>query len=289
MQRNERKNALPSLVWFFLKTFLFNPQNNPTFLVIFILIIFFYLERSLNRYHIALMLYLAVLAHYFVGNIFKGPGNGEEETSRVPIIRYFQVLPISGRKIYLSYLLATGIYGLFTWAVLGFLLATFMKLPDLKNIEFIKSVAPDGDTVTILTGFGLNERGIPGFVSIPLKKSLIFDPISKISGNYIWLSLLYILVFIYICTFQVFNQFNQRSYPYLLKLLHKLPLGIYLCIGLGFLTELLFSQKQIGICTRLIIQHLGLLALLLLVTIIATSISIGLMSRFILDRLKVIS
>lgn len=256
--------------------------------MIFIFIVFFSLERSLDKYHVALILYLAILGHYFIGNMFKDSVNAEEETSKVPIMRYFQALPISGRKIYFSYLLSTAIYVLAIYVVLGFLLMEFMKLPDLKNIQFIKSVTPDGDTITTLTGFGLTERGIPQFVSIGLKKSLLFDPISRVGGGYIWLSLCYILAFIYISVFQIFKQFNPKSRSYLAKLFHKLPLGIYLFLGLAFATELMFSQKEIGICTGFVLRYLDLMISLSLVTIVGTSLSIVLMSRSILSELKVI-
>lgn len=288
MGQRRTKNLSLSLVWFFLKTFLFNPLNNPIFVVIIIFIIFFCLGRSLDKYHVALILYLAILGHYFIGNMFKDSVNAKEETSKVPIMRYFQALPISGRKIYFSYLLSTAIYVLSTYVLIGFLLMELMRLPDLKNIQFIKSVTPDGDTITTLTGFGLTPRGIPQFVSIDLKKSLLFDPISKIGGGYIWLTLCYILAFIYISVFQVFKQFNPTSRSYLVKLFHRLPLGIYLLLGLAFATELILSQKEIGICTGFVLRHLDLMISLSLVIIVGTSLSIVLMSRSILSELKVI-
>lgn len=277
-----------SLIWFFLKTFLFNPLNNPIFVIILIFVVFFLLEGSLDKYHIALMLYLTLLGHYFIGNMFRDSGSAAEETSRVPIMRCFQALPISGRRVYFSYITSSTIYVLFIYLLLGFLLMEFMKLPDLNNPQFIKSVTPDGDSVTTLTGFGLTQRGIPYFVSIALDKSLLFDSISRIGGGYIWLSLGYILAFIYISVFQVFKQFNPRSRIYLVKLFHKLPLGIYLFLGLAFVGELILSQKEIGSCTHFILLHLDLGILLLIIATVITFVSIILMSRFILGKLKVI-
>jgi len=288
MGRRRAKNMYGSLIWFFLKTFLFNPLNNPIFVIILIFVVFFLLERSLDKYHIALMLYLTPLGHYFIGNMFKDSGNAAEETKRVPIMRCFQALPISGRRVYFSYVTSSTIYVLFIYLLLGFLLMEFMKLPDLKNPEFIKSVTPDGDTITTLTGFGLTQRGIPQLVSIDLKKSLLFDPISRIGGGYIWLSLGYILAFIYISVFQVFKQFSPKSRICLAKLFHRLPLGIYLFLGLALVGELILSQKEIGICTGLVLRHLDLMILLSLIAIIGTSVSIVLMSRSILSELKVI-
>lgn len=282
------RNLSLSLVWFFLKTFLFNPLNNPIFVVILIFIIFFCLEGSLDKYHVALMLYLSILSHLFIGNMFKDSANLEKETSRVPIMRYFQALPISGRKIYFSYLSSSAIYVLLTYVLIGFLLMKLMKLPDLKNMEFIKSVTPDGDTITTLTGFGLTPRGIPHFVSMDLKKSLLFDPIFRIGGGYIWFTLCYVLAFFYISVFQIFKQFNPKSHICLAKLFNKFPLGVYLTVGLIFATELIFPQKEIGICIRFIFQHLDIVILLLFITVIITLLSIVLMSKSILNKLKII-
>ncbi len=288
MGRSQAKNMYVSLVWFFLKTFLLNPLNNPIFVIILIFLIFFSLEGTLNKYHIALMLYLVLLGHYFIGNMFKDSGSAAEETSRVPIMRYFQALPISGRRVFSSYLFSSIIYILSISVLLGFLLMEFLRLPHLQNIQFIKSVTSDGDTVTTLTGFGLTQRGIPQLVSIDLKKSLLFDPISHIHGGYIWLSLCYVLAFVYISIFHIFKQFNPKSHFHLVALFHKLPLGIYLFLGLAFATELILSQKEIGVCTHFIMRHLDLMMLLLLLAIIATFVSILLMSRFILNKLKVV-
>jgi len=280
-----RSTAL-SLVLFFLKTFFFNPLNNPVFVVAAIVIIFFYVEGSLDKYQIALILYLSILSHYFVGNVFTDSRPVEEKSSRVPIRRYFQALPLSGKRIYFSYLSSSVIYVVLIYVALGLLLTHVMKLPNLKHMQFIQSVTPGGDTITTVTGTAFTPRGIPYSVSIVLDTSLLFDPVLKMGGGRFWVSLYYVMTFLYISVFQVFRQFGRTSHFSLMRLFHTLPLILYLLLGLTFVSELLLSQREMGICIRFLFQHVDMTISLFLGTIIVTSLSILLMSKTITNRLK---
>jgi len=226
-----------SPVFFFLKTFFFNPLNNPVFVVLFFFVVFFYWEGSLDKYHVAMIMYLALLSQYFLKNMLQGYSSDAEETTKAPLIRFFKALPITSPKIYSSYLLSAVVYVLLIYVLLGLLLLEMMKLPDLKGMQFIQSVAPDGDTVTTLTGYALSRRGIPYFVSLDWSKSLLFDSILKIGG-------------------------------------------------LVFIADLILTQNEIGIYSRLLIQSMDVTLSLFLVVFVATVFSTVSMSKVILARLK---
>lgn len=289
MSKRRGKNVFLSLVFFFLKTFFFNPLNNPVFVVLAILIVFFYVEGSLDKYHVALMLYVSVVSHYFVGNMFTDHASNEEGTSRVPIMRYFQALPISGQGVYSSYFFSSIMYSVFMYVMLGLLLTKFMKLPNLKYMEFIQSVTSDGDTMTTVTGIAFSRRFIPRFVSFVLEKSLFFTAISKTGGASFLVLSYFILTFVYISVFQVFKQFKRRHRLSFSGLFHWFPLGVYLLLALVFLTEVILSQKEIGICIRSILQYWDVAIILFLLTVILTFVSIVIMSKSILNELKALS
>ena len=288
MKPRRNKNAVISLALFFVRTFFFNPLNNPVFIAVAIFIAFFYMEGSLDKYQVALILYLSILCHYFIGNMFTDSAGGKEDASKIPIMRYFQALPISGRKMYSSYLLSCIIYFLFFYLLLGLVLMHLMKLPDLKHMQFVTSVTSDGDTITTLTGTAFTPRGIPYHVSIDLDKSLLFDPVSRMSGGTFWISLYFFLVFLYLSVIQVFKQFRPALQSRIAKCLYTLPFAIYLLLGLTFMTELILSQKAMGTCTRTLLQHLDITISLFLVTTVLTIVSILFMSKRILDRLKLV-
>ena len=286
MSRRRTKSTVFSLVLFFVRTFLFNPLNNPVFVIAVLFIAFFYLEGSLDKYQVALILYLSLLCHYFTGNMFRESGRSDEGASNIPMMIYFQALPVSGRKIYFSYLLSSLVYFLFFYVSLVLLLMHVMKLPDLQHMQYVSSITSDGDTVTTLTGTAFTPRGIPYHVSIDLDKSLLFDPISKISGGKSWLALYFFLIFLYISVIQVFKQFRSSMHFSITKFLYSLSLIVYFILGLTFLTELILSQKEMGMGTRFLLQHLDITISLFLGTTVFTSIAIVLMSKTILDKLR---
>lgn len=275
-----------SPVFFFLKTFFFNPLNNPVFVVLFFFVVFFYWEGSLDKYHVAMIMYLALLSQYFLKNMLQGYSSDAEETTKAPLIRFFKALPITSPKIYSSYLLSAVVYVLLIYVLLGLLLLEMMKLPDLKGMQFIQSVAPDGDTVTTLTGYALSRRGIPYFVSLDWSKSLLFDSILKIGGGKFWTSLYAVLIFIYISVLRIFQQMRPKRGFQLVILFHKLPLGIFLLLGLVFIADLILTQNEIGIYSRLLIQSMDVTLSLFLVVFVATVFSTVSMSKVILARLK---
>jgi hypothetical protein len=278
-----------SLAIFFLRTFHFNPLNNPVFVLIVILLVFFYVEGSLDKYHIALMLYLSVLGHCFIGNMFRPSREEERNLSHVPMTRHFQALPVSGRGIFISYFLSSTLYAIIISSALVILLTQFMKLPDLADMEFTRSVAPDGDTITTVTGIAFSRRFIPRFVSFVLEKSLLFDLIAKTGGAPLLICLYFVLAYVYISVFQVFNECRRLQRKSLLGLFHRLPFGVYFLFALIFLTEVMLSQREIGIGTRFILHRLDVTLLFLIVSVVLTILSIALMSTAILSKLKDLS
>lgn len=285
-RRAWKKHA--SLTIFFLRSFLFNPLNNPVFVILIILIVFFFIEGSLDKYHIALMLYLSVLGHSFVGNMFRRSREDAESVSHVPMTRYFQALPVSGKNVYTSYLLSSTLYAVFISSALVILLTQFMKLPDLADIQFTKSVAPDGDTITTVTGIAFSRRFIPHFVSFVLEKSLFFDIIAKSGGTPFVISFYFVLAYVYISVFQVFRECRRLQHTSLVDLFHRLPFGVYFLCALIFLTEVMLSQREIGIGTRFILHYLDVILLLLIVTVLLTVLSIVFMSKVIVTKLKML-
>ena len=276
-----------SLAIFFLKSFHFNPLNNPVFAILAILVVFFYVEGSLDKYHIALMLYLSVLGHCFIGNMFRRSRENDESISSVPIDRYFKALPVSGRGVYVSYLLSSTLYAVIISTALVVLLTKFMELPDLSGIEFTRSVAPDGDTITTVSGIAFSRRFVPRFVSFVLEKSLFFDVISKTGGAPVLISLYFILAFLYISIFQVFKEFSRIRQASAADLFHRLPFAVYFLLTLVFLTEVMLTQREIGIGVRFILHNSDIAVTFLIVTVVLTFVSVITMSQKILANLKV--
>lgn len=288
MNRGRTLKRYISLTIFFLRTFLFNPLNNPVFLIVAILVVFFYVEGSLDKYQIALMLYLSVISHCFVGNMFRRSKDIDENALCAPITRHFQAMPVSGREVYFSYLLSSIIYAVFICTALVLLLAHFMKLPDLQHIEFHKSVAPDGDTITTVTGIAFSRRFVPRFVSFVLEKSILFDLISKVGGAPLLITLYFVLAFVYISIFQVLREFKDTKRKFLSALFHSFPFGVFLLLALIFLSEVMLSQQEVGIGIRFVLQHVDITVIFLVVTVFATCVSIVIMSKTILRKLKVL-
>ena len=256
--------------------------------MIAILVVFFYVEGSLDKYQIALMLYLSVISHCFVGNMFRRSKEIDENALSAPITRHFQAMPVSGREVYLSYLLSSTIYAVFICTALVVLLAHFMKLPDLAHIEFYKSVTPEGDTITTVTGIHFSRRFIPSFVSFVMEKSILFDLISKVGGAPLLIILYFVLAFIYISIFQVYREFRRTQRKFLSDLFHRLPFGVFLLVALIFLTEVMLSQQEIGIGIRFILQHLDVALIVLVVTVFTTCVSIIIMSKTVLTELRIL-
>ena len=288
MSRRRVFNKYVSLTIFFLRTFLFNPLNNPVFIILAILIVFFYVEGSLDKYHIALMLYLSVICHCFAGNMFRRSRDIEENASSAPITRYFQALPVSSREVYVSYLISSTVYSLIICTALVLLLMQFMKLPDLQHIEFFNSVTPEGDTITTVTGIAFSRRFIPRFVSFVLEKSLLFDLIAKTGGTPLLISISFVLAFIYISVFQVFKELNRMKRLSLSGLFYRLPFGVYLLLALIFLTEVMLSQKEVSIGVGFILHHFDVTIICCIVTVLLTCLSIIFMSKTILNKLKIL-
>ena len=234
------------------------------------------------------MLYLSVVSHFFVGNMFRRSKDVDESSISAPITRHFQAMPVSGREVYFSYLLSSTLYAVFVCTALVLLLTQFMKLPDLAHIEFHKSVTPDGDTITTVTGIAFSPRFIPRFVSFVLERSILFDLISKVGGAPLLITMYFVLAFVYVSVFQVFREFERTQGKFLSALVHSLPFGVFLLVALVFLTEVMLSQQEIGIGIHFILQHLDVTVILLVVTVLLTCVSIIIMSKTILTRLKVL-
>ena len=274
-----------SLTIFFLRTFHFNPLNNPVFIIIAILIVFFYVEGSLDKYHLALMLYLAVLGHCFAGNMFQSSRYEDKQASRVPMNRHFQALPLSGRNVYIAYLFSSFFYAVLITTALVVLLTQFMHLPDLSDITFTTTVTPDGDTVTTVTGLAFSPRLIPYLVSFDLEKSIFFDAIARCGGTPLLIALYFILAFIYISVYQVFREFDRAPWTPA-GFLHRFPLGVYLLFTLIFLAEVMLSQREMGIGIGFIRHHVEATSLFFIGTVLVTILSVICMSKTIVSKLK---
>ncbi|MBN1755590.1 hypothetical protein JW877_05170 [bacterium] len=249
------------LILFFLRSFYLMPANNPILIVLALFLVVFLLDGALDRYSITLILYLSVLSHYFVNNMFSNPPEVESHSQRSPLTRYFQVLPLSGRSIFYAYLCSSIVYMLMIYGLLLFILLNFMGLPTLTNSQIIKSVTPEGDTLTILTGIDYSLRGLPFFSSIVIENSLLFGSLSKIKGSGWGISLYLMLTFLYLIIFQIQGQFRKTRIS-LLQTIFALPLGIFLLLGLVFMADMLFTQKVLGIIIRILIQNVPWVVLL---------------------------
>ncbi len=286
MSRNDTWRRQRSLSFFFLRAFLFNPLNNPAFIILAILIAFFYVEGSLDKYHIALMMYLVIIGHCFVGNMFGRSAETDSSALRLPLHRHFQALPVSGRMVYTSYLLSAVVYAVFIYAALSLILMHFMELPDLKHVQYTTSVTPEGDTVTTVTGIAMTPRMIQFLVSFVLEKSLLFDLVPRQNWILVGTVFYFVLAFIYISILQVSREFVDGSRFSLRGLLWRAPLGSYMLFSLLFLTEIMFTQREMGLYHQIVRRHLDLVLGFLVATIGLTIVSVTWMSGMIAARLK---
>jgi len=278
-------DATLSLAIFFLKTYFFNPLNNPVFVTCGVLVAFFAMEGSLDRHHAALMLYLAIPAHLFVGNMFRESVD-EEEPGAPPIRRWFRVLPVRGGQVYVAYLLAAAAYAIAFCAVFGFVLARLMRPPDIEPLDTLVSVGPDGDTITTLRGFAYSPRGIPSFVTLAIEKSLFFDFLAKGPVAPLFIAGYYVLAFLYVSAYHVYRQFGAAGGTRPGQLANRIPLAFVLLLGAAFAAELVLSQKEMGDWTRALLGSVDLVSGVFAAMLAATAVSTALMSRSILVRLR---
>ncbi|MBN2542070.1 hypothetical protein JXI42_04325 [bacterium] len=303
MAEGENIKRFIPLSWFFIKTYYFNPVNNPVFVVLAVFIVVFLLDGSLDKYNMAFIIYLSIISHYFIGSMFKGSEESIEETSRIPIARYFHSLPLSGKQVYHSYLISSAIYVIFVYIIFTGMLIGLLEVPDysefnvysgiqpLKGTELYKSVDSDDDTVTTMEGYVqvYPRRGPAKHISEVLKKSLIFDPFLKINKGHLWISLYFILTFLYISILHIFNRIFQKGKTFFGKIMHKIPLFIYLLIALLFLAEIMLTQSEISTYRNIVIRNLNLISLLFILTVAWTILSSIIMSRAIVKRMEGVS
>lgn len=286
MRRRDTWRRQLALSFFFLRAFLFNPLNNPALVILAVLIAFFYVEGSLDKYHIALMMYLVIVGHCFVGNMFRRSAESDRSAFRLPLHRHFQSLPISGRTVYTSYLLSSAVYAAFIYAALSLILTHFMKSPDLRHVQYSTSVTPEGDTVTTVTGIAMTPRMIQYLVSYVVEKSLLFDLLPRQNVVLPGIVLYFVLAFVYVSVLQVSRDLVGRHAVSLRSLVWRVPLGSYLLLSLLFLTEVMFTQREMGFYHRIVRQHPDLILAFLIVTIGLTITSTIWMSVMITSQLK---
>lgn len=274
-----------SLVLFFLKTFFFNPLNNPVFVISAVFLVFFYSEGSLDKHHVVLVVYLSILAHYRIGNMFGDTGRNEEREEKPPVIRYLRALPLSGREIYLAYFSSSAVYALALLGVLVLLLKSVLQPPDWFGVEYIRSVGADGDTITKMVGFACNARGVPRFMSVILERSFLFDTARGIRGGAIVPFVYLLLVFLYVSVFQVYRQFRERN-SRAARFIHSLPFTIYLLMGLPFGIELILSQKETGEWINYFLSHRQIVQGSVLAASLFTLLSTYRMSENIIQNLE---
>jgi len=241
-----------SLVFFFLKTYFFRPANNPVFVVLAVFLLFFFAEGSLDRYHVALLLYLSVVAHYFTGNMFAGESSPESGRWISPLERWFQAIPVTGRHVYTAYLVSSFLYTALLFALLTLLMSRLSALPDFVGGETVTAPGPDGETVRIYRGFAVNARGVHLPAMVVLERSLFFDSLARLGAGSFFLAAFYMLVALYITVLHVYRQTCRPSGS---ARICFLPMTAYLLAGLVLLTELTLSQREIGLSVRFLFDH----------------------------------
>lgn len=279
-------NRTAALSLFLLKTYFLNPFNNPVFAVFAAAIAFFAVEGSLNKYHVALVLYLGVLGHLFVGNLFGTGGARPPEGERLPLMRFFQALPVPRKKIFTAYFAATLLYMAIFGLVFGFLLTRLMRLPDIEPIDYVKSIGPDGDTITTLRGFAYSARGVPSFVAITLEKSILFDLVGRSVAVKLFVGAYYGAVFLYIFILHAWQRFSKPGRGALRNILHRVPLAFFIALGVLFAAELVLTQKEMGYWTRAVVRHGEAVGAVMAAVIAVTLLSVGDMSRAIVRELE---
>ncbi len=267
------------LVLFFWKTYFFRPANNPIPAAVAVLLAFFHLEGGLDKSHIALALYIVVAGHVFTGHVFHGRERAGCAGDESPLLRFFQALPLPGRKVFLSYLAASTAYMVLVAAVLGFLLVRFMSLPDWTNLEIVTRAGPGGDSVTVVQGFSVSARGIHSPASMVLEKSILFDTLREVGGAGRWITAYMAAAFLYVSVLPIYQAFRAPRRRDLPAFLLRLPFAAYGCLGAVLLAEVVLTQRTMGISFRFLAVHAEEAALLFLILLAATILSFAAMSR----------
>ncbi len=280
------RNRTASLILFLLRTYFLNPLNNPVFAVFAAALAFFAVDGSLDRYHVALVLYLGVLSHLFVGNLFGTGGARVAEGERLPLMHFFQALPLARKKIFSAYFVSILIYMTLFALAFGLVLVRLMGLPDIEPIDYVQSIGPEGDTITTLRGFVYSPRGIPSFVAITLEKSMLFDLIGRSVAIKLMAIFYYGSAFLYIFILHGWRRFSRPTVSPLRNLFHRLPLAFLFGLGILFAAELVLTQKEVGMWTRTLIEHADGAAMVVVAMTALTLISVVDMSRSIVRELE---
>lgn len=280
------RNRTAALIVFLLKTYFLNPLNNPVFAVFAAALAFFAVDGSLDKHHVAFVLYLGVLSHLWVGNLFGTGGARAAEGERLPLMHFFQALPVGRRKVFSAYFISVLVYMTLFALAFGFVLFRVMRLPDIEPIDYVRSVGPDGDTTTTLRGFVYSARGIPSFVALTLEKSILFDLVGRSVAVKLLAMAYYGSVFLYIFILHAWHRFSRPGATPLRNLFHRAPLVFLFSFGLLFAAELVLTQKEMGVWTRAILEHAGAGGMVVTGLIVLTLLSVVSMSRSIVRELE---
>jgi len=271
------------LTLFFAKTYFFHPRSNPVPVALLVFLVFLWVEKSLDPFHLALVIYLSVLGHHFTGGVFgngRGRGGGSPDHRLGP---FYRVLPARAGEIFAGYVAAVLLYGIAVYALLGPLLADALALPDWESLEVIRSARGDGDSVTVVRGFAVSARGIRTPAMRIIEPSLLFDGAGSLRGGWISLAAAYLILFVYVSVLPVYRALGPHR---LAGAIHRIPLAAYLLLGVVFVSEIILTSRETGAWTAVVRSHTGVTGAALLALAAGTALSILIMSRTIVSRLR---
>jgi hypothetical protein len=157
-----------ALVTFFLKTVYFSPVNNPLYVIVIAIGIILLAGDSLGKHEVSLLMYVIGCTHAFLPN-----------ATSISCM----VLPITSREYAVNTAAASMVYGIFWIALLTALLNHVERLPvfigPLQHItregQFGDTLHEIAGTIILKEGGGRGWRNKPGYVTIPLTESMLFN------------------------------------------------------------------------------------------------------------------
>ena len=266
-RRSFLRDPRVALPLFFLKGFYLQPAANPVLPVAGAFLLFFWAEGSLDRLHLALLLYLFVPAHLRIGDPFGGGGEGEGAVRRV-----FRALPVRPELLLRSYLAATVLYALVVWGGIALGVERLSRPPDWTSLQMIETAGPEGETIRSWVGFAQNARGVYRFATRVIERSFLFDTASGIGGAAPLLSALFFASFLHLSIYRI-GRGVRRGRGGVSRFLHVLPIGLYLVLGAAFLAEVALRGAETAAWVRALLSRPEAIRAALVAVLAATVLS----------------
>ncbi|MBN1824893.1 MAG: hypothetical protein JW958_01420 [Candidatus Eisenbacteria bacterium] len=269
------RNPRLALPLFFLRSFYFQPAANPVLPVVLAFLLFFWAEGSLDRLHLALLLYLFVPAHMRAADPF---GGDDPEGEGGAVRRAFRALPVRPERLFSSYLVATAVYAAAVWALIAFGVDRFSRPPDWTSLQMISTPGRDGDTIRSWVGFAQNARGVYRFATRVIERSFLYDTAGGVRAAAPLLSAFFLASFLHQSIYRIGRGLG-RARRASLSPLHALPAALYMLLGAAFLAEISLDRAETAAWVRALLERAPALGVFLALSLTGTVLSAALLFR----------